>query len=144
VIAAALAAVAVVATVGGVAKARELQTRHAVVPVARYVREHARPGDTQYVLYARANVGYYTGLPSPYPYAWSLLVRAHPGAIAQLRRLLGSPRRPTWIVGWQRPSRWGLDPEGATARALHAHYRVVAHVHGHPVYHRTSSPRSHR
>ena len=82
------------------------------------------------------------GLPSPYPYAWSLLVRAHPGATARLRQLLESPRRPTWIVGWQRPSRWGLDPGGATARALHAHYRVVAHVHGHPIYHRTSSPRS--
>jgi hypothetical protein len=65
VIVAALAAVAVVATVGGVAKARTLQTRHAVVPVAHYVRDHARPGDTQYVLYARANVGYYTGLPAP-------------------------------------------------------------------------------
>ena len=142
VIVAALAAVAVIATVGGVAKARTLQTRHAVVPVAHYVRDHARPGDTQYVIYARANVGYYTGLPSPYPYAWSLLVRAHPGAIPQLRQLLASPRRPTWIVGWQRPSAWGLDPGGATARALKAHYRVVAHVHGHPIYHRTSSPRS--
>ena len=136
--------VAVVGTVGGVGQARALQQRHGVVAVASYVRDHARPGDTQYVMYARANVGYYTGLPSPYPYAWSLLVRAHPGATARLRQLLESPRRPTWIVGWQRPSRWGLDPGGATARALHAHYRVVAHVHGHPIYHRTSSPRSHQ
>jgi 4-amino-4-deoxy-L-arabinose transferase-like glycosyltransferase len=137
-----LAAVAVTGTVGGVGQARALQQRHGVVAVASYVRDHARPGDTQYVMYARANVGYYTGLPSPYPYAWSLLVRARPDATARLRQLLQSPRRPTWIVGWQRPSRWGLDPGGATARALHAHYRVIAHVHGHPIYHRTSSPRS--
>jgi hypothetical protein len=137
-----LAAVAVTGTVGGVGQVRARQQRHGVVAVASYVRDHARPGDTQYVMYARANVGYYTGLPSPYPYAWSLLVRAHPGATARLRHLLESPRRPTWIVGWQRPSRWGLDPGGATARALHAHYLVVAHVHGHPIYHRTSSPRS--
>ena len=84
---------------------------------ASYVRRHARPGDTQYVMYARANVGYYAGLPSPYPYAWSLLVRAHPGATARLRQLLASPRRPTWIVGWQPPDRWGLDPGGATPRS---------------------------
>ena len=141
-VAAWLTALAVVGTVGGVGQVRAHQQRHGVVAVASYVRDHARPGDTQYVMYARANVGFYTGLPSPYPYAWSLLVRAHPGATTRLRRLLESPRRPTWIVGWQRPSRWGLDPGGATARVLHAHYRVVAHVHGHPIYHRTSSPRS--
>jgi 4-amino-4-deoxy-L-arabinose transferase-like glycosyltransferase len=144
VVAVALAAVAASGTVGGVGHSRALPQRHGVVAVASYVRDHARPGDTQYVMYARANVGYYTGLPSPYPYAWSLLVRAHPGATARLQQLLESPRRPTWIVGWQPPSRWGLDPTGATARALDSHYRVVAHVHGHPIYHRTSSPRSHQ
>ncbi len=141
-VAAVLAAVAVVGTIGAVGTARAIQERHGVVAVADYVRAHARPGDTQYVLYARANVGYYTGLPSPYPYAWSLLVRAHPGSVARLRGLLASPQRPTWIVGWQRPDHWGLDPGGATARAIRTHYRVVAHVHGHAIYHRTSSPRS--
>jgi hypothetical protein len=139
---AALAAIAILGTVGAVGPARAIQQREGVVAVANFVRAHARPGDTQYVMYARANVGYYTGLPSPYPYAWSLLVRAHPGATTRLRRLLQSPQRPTWIVGWQRPDRWQLDPGGATAHALHTHYRVVARVHGHPIYHRTSSPRS--
>src|SRR5204862_467467 len=85
---------------------------------ALHVRAHARPGDTQYVMYARANAGYYTGLPSPYPYAWSLLVRAYPGAMPRLLALLRSPRRPTWIVGWQAPSHWGLDPHHAIADAL--------------------------
>jgi 4-amino-4-deoxy-L-arabinose transferase-like glycosyltransferase len=141
-LAAALAALAIVGTVVAVPRARTTQERRGVVAVAGYVRAHARPRDTQYVMYARANVGYYTGLPSPYPYAWSLLVRAHPGATSRLRHLLESPQRPTWVVGWQPPNRWRLDPGGATARALHAHYRVVAHVHGHPIYHRTSSPRS--
>jgi 4-amino-4-deoxy-L-arabinose transferase-like glycosyltransferase len=141
-VAAVLAGVAVLGTITAVGPARTIQQRDGVVAVARYVRAHARPGDTQYVLYARANVGYYTGLPSPYPYAWSLLVRAHPGSIARLRSLLASPQRPTWIVGWERPGRWGLDPGGATARALHTRYRLVARVHGHPIYHRTSSSRS--
>jgi hypothetical protein len=91
-------------------------------------------------MYAKANAGYYAGLPSPYPYAWSLLVRAHPGAMPRLLHLLQSPRRPTWTVGWQTPDQWQLDPRHAIADALHAHYRVVARVKGHPIYHRTSSP----
>jgi 4-amino-4-deoxy-L-arabinose transferase-like glycosyltransferase len=142
VVAAAIAALAISASLGGQHRVNRAQEHLGVLGAARYVRTHARPGDTQYVLYARANVGYYTGLPSPYPYAWSLLVRAHPGAIPRLRQLLASPRRPTWIVGWQRPSSWRLDPSGSTAALLRSHYRVVAHVHGHPIYHRTSSPRS--
>jgi hypothetical protein len=108
--------------------------------VADYVRAHARPGDTQYVMYAKANAGYYTGLQSPYPYAWSLLVRAHPDAMPRLLHLLRSPRRPTWLIEWQRPDRWNLDPSHAIEHALHSHYRVVAHRHGHAIYHRTSSP----
>jgi hypothetical protein len=115
--------------------------RHAgVVAVAGYVHRHARPGDTQYVMYAKANADYYTGLQSPYPYAWSLLVRAHPGAMPRLLHLLRSPRRPTWIIAWQKPGRWHLDPRHQIADALRAHYRVVAHRHGHRIYHSTSSP----
>jgi hypothetical protein len=101
--------------------------------VGRYLRDHARPSDTQYVLYARANVGYYSGLPSPYPYAWSLMVRAIPGAPAQLRRLLASPRRPTWVVRWQPPSAWGLDPRHRTQRLLREHYVRVASVGRHAI-----------
>jgi hypothetical protein len=139
IVAGALAAITIVGTVGAVSHVRGVQQRRGVLSTARYLRQHARPGDTQYVLYARANVGYYAGLPSPYPYAWSLLVRAHPGAPARLVGLLDSRRRPTWIVGWQRPKAWHLDPHGAIAGALKHHYRVVAHVHGHPIYHRRSS-----
>ena len=69
--------------------------------VGHYIRDHARPGDTDYVMYARPNVVYYAGLRHPYPYLWSLMVRVRPGARAQLQRLLGSPRRPTWLVQWQ-------------------------------------------
>ena len=136
----AFAVIAIHGTLGSVTHVRSVKQRQGVIAVARYVRTHARPGDTQYVMYAKANAGYYTGLQSPYPYAWSLLVRAHPGAMPLLLHLLESPRRPTWIVGWQRPDHWGLDPRRAIAHALQVHYRVVAHVHGHPIYHRTSSP----
>jgi hypothetical protein len=127
---------AVASTVIGAVMVSLQPPRRTETAVAAYVREHARPDDTQYVLYARANVEFYAGLPSPYPYAWSLMVRARPGAVDGLRRLLASPRRPTWVVDWQPPSRWDLDPSGATARLLAAHYRRVATMGGHPVLHR--------
>ncbi|MEA2247564.1 MAG: hypothetical protein QOH46_2093, partial [Solirubrobacteraceae bacterium] len=88
----AFAAVAIIGTAGAYAPVRNTKQRSGVVAVGRYVRTHARPGDTQYVLWAKANAGYYTGLQSPYPYAWSLLVRAIPGAPARLQHLLNSPR----------------------------------------------------
>ena len=147
---AALVTVAVLGTLGAAPVVRSARARVGVVDVANYVRTHARPGDTQYVMYAKASADYYTGLQSPYPYAWSLLVRAHPGAMPRLLHLLRSPRRPTWVIEWQRPDRWNLDPRHDIERALRAHYRVVAHRHGHSIYHRISSParslprRSHR
>src|SRR4051794_23387351 len=132
---AAFAAISVAATLGGLGYDHPHPPYRSTRAVARYVRTHARPGDTQYVLYARANLLHYVGLPSPYPYHWSLMVRARPGAIPRLRRLLASPARPTWVVEWQPPDEWGLDPHGATARLLARHYRRAATVHGHPVLH---------
>ena len=96
---------------------------------------HARPGDTQYVLYAHANLDEAIGLPSPYPYAWSLMVRGIPGAIGRLDHLLASPRRPTWVVGWEPIDRWGLDPHHVTERLLGADYRVVGRIGRHPIWH---------
>lgn len=104
--------------------------------VGRWVAVHARPGDTQLVLYARANVGWYDRLPTPYPYLWSLMLRVKPGAIPRLQALLASARRPTWVVEWQPPGEWGLDPHHVTAGLLAAHYRRVAIVDGLPVLHR--------
>ena len=108
--------------------------------VGRYIREHARPGDTQYVMYARPNIVYYAGLHQPYPYLWSLMVRVRPGARPQLERLLSSSRRPTWLVEWHTPGRWGLDPDGRLERALASGYRVVAVICGFPVFVRNDRP----
>jgi Dolichyl-phosphate-mannose-protein mannosyltransferase len=108
--------------------------------VGHYIRDHARPGDTTYVMYARANVVYYTGLRQPYPYLWSLMVRVRPGARAQLQRLLGSTQRPTWLVRWQRVRRWGLDPGGAMDRLLRRGYRRTAIVCGFPIFVRIDRP----
>jgi dolichol-phosphate mannosyltransferase len=101
--------------------------------VAAYVRDRARPDDSLYVLYARANVQYYSGLRSPYPYAWSLMVRAIPGARARLVGLLQSHQRPTWLVKWHHHDAWGLDPRGDVAGLLRRRYREVARVCGRAV-----------
>jgi hypothetical protein len=104
---------------GGSPKALELT-------MASFVRDHARPGDTQYVLYARANVLWYVDLPMDYPYAWSLMLQTFPDASERLQRLLASERRPTWILQWQHPNAWGLDPTGRTLALLRTHYRQAA------------------
>ena len=103
------------------------------VTVADYLSDRARPGETAYVLYARANVLYYSGLQSPYPYEWSLMVRALPDARARLRALLASPRRPTWIVEWQEPSAFGLDSGGRIEHLLDSEYGERTTVCGHDV-----------
>jgi hypothetical protein len=108
--------------------------------IGNYIRDHARPGDTSYVMYARANVVYYTGLRQPYPYLWSLMVRVRPGARVQLQRLLASNQRPTWLVRWQRPRLWRLDPDGTTKRLLRSGYRRTAIVCGFPIYLRRDRP----
>ena len=56
---------------------------------------------------------------SPFPYAWSLMMRAIPGAPGRLARMLASPQRPTWIVGWQPPGAGGSTPRRRSRRALH-------------------------
>jgi putative flippase GtrA len=111
-------------------------------PVAgKYLRELARPGDTAYVLYSQPNILYYSGMRSPYPYSWSLMMRAIPGAEARLRALLRSPERPTWILGWNSPNDYGLDSNGKTERLLVANYREVTKVCGYPVLLRSHARR---
>ena len=108
--------------------------------VGRYIRDHARTGDTQYVMYARANVVYYARVRHPYPYLWSLIIRVRPGARAQLLRLLESNRRPTWLVPWHAPGSWELDPDGRVARAIQRGYRQTAVVCGIQIYVRNDRP----
>ena len=104
--------------------------------VGIYIRAHARPGDTEYVLYARANVLRYAGLPTPFPYDWSLMVRAQARARPELYRLLASPRRPTWLVPWQDDDRWQLDSGGVVDALLRRNYRPAATVAGHLILRR--------
>jgi hypothetical protein len=106
------------------------RSQRAALTIARYVHARALPNQTLYMLYAKVNVVYYAGLDDPFPYNWSLMMEAVPGAEARLRRMLASSGRPTWVVRLSSTRSLGLDKTGATRRLLGEHYRAVATVCG--------------
>jgi 4-amino-4-deoxy-L-arabinose transferase-like glycosyltransferase len=109
---------------------RPQQYQRGAVTLGHYLRDRALPGDTAYVLYAKVNALYYSGLPSPFPYHWSLMMMSVPGVQQQLRALLASPRRPTWIVMADTTHTFGLDRTGQTKRVLKRNYRLAARICG--------------
>ena len=112
------------------------QPRHyqaSALAVGRYLHARAEPHQTAYVRYAKVNILYYSGLQSPVPYEWSLMVEAVPGAQDTLEDVLESPRRPTWVVEWQGDRAFGMDRSGVLRRLLTRDYRRVATVCGRPV-----------
>ena len=129
-------------TVDHVALGQPTEYQRGAVVLGDYLHDRAVAGDSAYVLYAKVNVLFYSNLPSPFPYHWSLMMMSVPHVEQQLRALLASPRRPTWIVEAQQPSAFGLDRSGETARLLRLHYRRVARPCGLPVLlARTAGPR---
>jgi hypothetical protein len=123
-------ALGVVASVGAALQGQPARHARDAVSVADYLRDHAHPGDSAHVMYAYASVLYYSGLSAPFAYRWSLMMQAAPGAERELRRLLASPRRPTWLVERHRPWAFGLDRDGITQRLLDTHYRLAGTVCG--------------
>ena len=116
--AAVVAALAALATngasVAGVIVVARGAPRSVLPRVARYVRAHARPGDTQYVMYARANPSTTPACRSPYPYGWSLIVRApSPAPRPVLRHLLRSPAAPDLDRRLAGPERLATRPPSA-------------------------------
>jgi hypothetical protein len=103
--------------------------------VGRWVAASADHADTVVVPFSHANVIEASGLNSPYPYAWSLPLRTlDPGLVLLTKTLDRRHGAPTWVVRWDAPDAWGLDPRGHLTRALATHYRQVAVVCGHPVW----------
>src|SRR4051794_15631640 len=98
--------------------------------IGDYIEDRSLPDQTAYAIYARVNTLYYARLRDPYPYNWSLMVRAVPGAEQRLRALLASDARPTWVVRAEGPHAFGLDRGGVTRRLLALHYKPVASVCG--------------
>ena len=127
---AAVAIPALIVTLNVALKDQGDSYQHNALTAGSYVHLRAEPNQTAYVLNARVNALYYTGLPSPFPYHWTLMKEAIPGFQAKLRLLLGSSRRPTWIIDW----------DGAQGLRLQRSYRVVAHVCGRPILLRRGAP----
>jgi hypothetical protein len=97
--------------------------QHTALTAGRYVHFRAEPGQTAYVLDARVNALYYTGLRSPFPYHWTLMLQAIPHIHAKMRAMFASSERPTWVIRWNH-----ADPR--TAALLRRHYRTVGTVCG--------------
>jgi hypothetical protein len=64
----------------------------------------AAPGDTLVVFGGRADLQLESGLPSPYPYLWSLPMRALDPDLTRFREMVDGPDAPTWLVEW-----WPFD-----------------------------------
>jgi hypothetical protein len=89
------------------------------------------------VPFTHPNVIHASGLTPDYPYSWSLPVRTLDPHLTLLTHALDRrppSSAPTWVVRWNAPHAWGLDPGNRVNAALHAHYRAVADVCGHAVY----------
>ena len=87
----------------------------------------ANPGDTLVVFGGRADLQLESGLASPYPYLWSLPMRALDPDLTRLRALVDGPDAPTWLVEW-----WPFDTWTSKGSALEqdVEERYVAHGTG--------------
>jgi hypothetical protein len=134
VLAGATAAVLIALAVGNLVVGDKLKStdppQERTLAVASYLRTNARADDTLYVMYARANLLYYARMPTPYAYSWSMMVRTVPSAERQLRDLLRSSARPTWLVEWHPPTTFGLDRSGETTRLISSRYVLAGSVCG--------------
>jgi hypothetical protein len=89
------------------------------------LHEVAEPGDTLLVFGGRADLQLESGLASPYPYLWSLPMRALDPDLAKLRALVVGDDPPTWIVEW-----WPFDTWSAEGKELAREVRERYAVHG--------------
>jgi 4-amino-4-deoxy-L-arabinose transferase-like glycosyltransferase len=91
------------------------------------LRAVAEPGDTLVVFGGRADLQLESGLPSPYPYLWSLPMRALDPDLVEFRAMVAGPDAPTWLVEW-----WPFDTWTAKGTELEreVEQRYVEHGTG--------------
>jgi 4-amino-4-deoxy-L-arabinose transferase-like glycosyltransferase len=90
-------------------------------------------GDTAVVTYGQPNVLLHAGLESPYPYLWSLPVRALDPGLDELAATLDGPDAPTWLVDWSGFDDWGVDGD-RLVDVVERRYRPVGRVCGRDVW----------
>lgn len=86
------------------------------------LRAAAEPGDTLTVFGGRADVLMGAGLSSPYPQLWSLPMRTLDPELEQLRALVESRARPTWLIEWVSFTAWTPQAGAALEAAVQRHY----------------------
>ena len=89
------------------------------------LREVAEPGDTLAVFGGRADLQQESGLGSPYPYLWSLEMRALDPDLTRFRALVNGHEAPTWLVEW-----WPFDTWSAQGDELERDVRRRYVEHG--------------
>lgn len=99
--------------------------------IARFVREHTRPGDPVLTVWAAASIYYLADREPAIPYMWFRNIQRLPGALQGARRALAD-RTPRLVVVVQDPGR--IDKAGITQRILRTEYRRVAVIEGVPIY----------
>ena len=100
------------------------------------IRAAARPGDTLLVYGGRADIQWASGMPSPYPYLWSLPMRTLDPGLHDLRTLLTGPNPPTWVIEAVRLDAWTEAGTRPIARSLLRKYEfVVTACDRYRVYH---------
>lgn len=86
------------------------------------VASAADRGDTLVVFGGRADLQDASGLGSPYPYLWSLPMRARDPGYADLRALLAGPDAPTWLIEWVDFGAWAPDGVAELERVVEERY----------------------
>lgn len=89
---------------------------------ARALGASAEPGDTLTVFGGRADLQLGSAMASPYDHLWSLPMRTLDPDLAQLRALVESADRPTWLVEWVGFETWTPEAGAALATAVGEHY----------------------
>lgn len=130
----AILAMATISAVVAVALAPVVVPRHHESRLVDWLARARHPHDSGLVTYGQANIVEAARLhPAPYPYLWSLPVRAQDPRLVRLARTLTGPDAPTWLVEWLPVDTWGLDPTGMLAHVIAREYRSIK-VCGVPVH----------
>jgi hypothetical protein len=96
--------------------------------IGKWFETVRRPGDSLYVMCARASIYAHARADPPHPALWFYDVHLLPGAQARLRAMLTSDDGPTFVVAFTQPSSCGL--KGEYADLFSDHYEPFAKVDG--------------
>jgi len=125
-VAAVVAAVSSVVSIGFAAERPFLGSPKNERAVGTWLKESGDPGDTAVVIWGKANVLHASGMDSPYPHLWSLIMRTLDRDLMTMVNVLEGPEAPTWVVVWHDTNSWDLDVDGRLGETLEANYELVA------------------